>query len=202
MKTTSKIMLLFLLLMERTPHKSGVIDRNRKPQVLKGMSQEAALSNYSETLFFKIDMHQMTINNKIIKVFIDDQSSTEMLIKPKNSNNGKNLKSAKSPKTRDPSIHPELVSGIGRSGAWEGLSCKAKVPENSPGGSHHLQKKMLTDVQNQEDMLISNKKHKQSVHLQKMPPHTLLVIPADVRPWGWEVSFETKDHLRGALPSN
>ena len=137
MKTTSTIMLLFLLLMERTPHKSGVIDRNRKPQVLMGMSQEAALPNYSETLFLNIDMYQKTVNNETTKMFIDDQPNNVLLIKSNNLiNNGKNLKSAKSPKTRDPSIHPEPVSGYGRSWAWEGLICKVKAPENSPGGSH------------------------------------------------------------------
>ena len=141
MKSTSMTMLLFLLLMERTPHKSGVIDRNRKPQVLMGMSQEAALPNYSETLFSNIDMYQKTVNNETTKMFIDDQPNNVLLIKSNNLiNNGKNLKSAKSPKTRDPSIHPEPVSGYGRSWAWEGLICKVKAPENSPGGSHPLRK--------------------------------------------------------------
>merc|ERR1711867_260990 len=69
---------------------------------------------------------------------------------------GKNEKSAKSPKTRDPSIHPELVSGYGRSGAWEGLICKVKAPENSPGGSHLLHKVKAHDVQSHEDMFINH----------------------------------------------
>ena len=121
MKTTSKTMLLFLLLMDWTPQiMKRVIDRNSETQFLNlGMSQKSAHTNFSETQFMNIDMNQKSVNNKMInKTFIDDQSNTVMLIKLNVTiNNGKHTKSTISPKTRDPSIHPELASGYGRSGA-------------------------------------------------------------------------------------